>query len=197
MNCKALVLAAGLSLVTHAACSPLVAQEELSFSQEARGVREGLMRLERQLNDREVELGRHLEILDQLTEGAGELARSAPRTGRDAALAAIEAARELAAIEPPLDGEVFAILDRCRAEVEHSVFGETGPGAAARLLARVLVLEESANESLRRLLVDVGVFRQIDDLIDMGANAHLAKSSQALDRLYRLHAVGLALREPR
>ena len=197
MNRHALALAAGLSCLPLAGSSPLVAQEEPSFSQEAKGLREGLTRLDRQLNDREVELGRHFEILDKLTEGAGTLARSAPMTGRDAALEAIEAARELAAIEPPLGVEVFAVLERCRAEVEHGVFGETGAGAAARLLAQVLALEESTNESLRQLLVDVGVFRQIDSLIAMSSNAHLAKSSQALDRLYRLHAVGLALREPR
>ncbi len=197
MNRNALVLAAGLSFLLLAPSGPLVAQEELNFSQVAKGVREGLTRLDRELSDREVELGRHLEVLGKLTEGAGELARSAPMTGRDAALEAIEEARELAAIEPPLDDEVFAVLERCRAEVAHSVFGETGPGAAARFLAQVLKLEESTNGKLRKLILDVGVLRQIDDLIDMSSNAHIAKSSQSLDRLYLQHAVGLALREPR
>lgn len=177
--------------------APLVAQEEPSFVHLMKAIRQNLELVERELARDEMELARYLQVLEKLQGGARDLAREAPMTGRDNALEAVEEARAIAEREPELDSLVFETLDRCRVEVERNVIGESGPSAAARFLAETLKLEQWANARFQSFVSACEYFKRVTTGIEDSANAHFLKSSQALERLYVLHAAALRAREPR
>ncbi len=178
-----------------AATTPLSAQDEPSFLELVKGIRDRLELVERGLSQDEVALTRYLRILEKLQSGARSLAQDAPMTRRDAAMKTVEESRAIAEEDPELESVVFETLDRCQVEAERDVIGESGPAAAARFLAETLKLEQFANDQFQRFLGECEQFKRLASGIEERANAHFTSSSQALQRLYILHAAALRARE--
>lgn len=188
-----LLLVAGFLL--QAPC-PVAAQDEASFQEQAQLVGRLLQQMNRALVEEEKLLERRLRILSELTDGAHTLAKSAPETGRSAALQAVENARRIAEEEPPLPEDVLLALDRSEVEVgRRGGIGESGSGAADRFLTEILALERSTSEAIERF---VGAAESIRGSYAQGAftgDRAIARGAQALERLFLLHRLALDVRD--
>ncbi|MEO8276721.1 MAG: hypothetical protein ABI639_10915 [Thermoanaerobaculia bacterium] len=193
MNRQLPVLALVVSALLNAL--PLAAQEEPTFVSQMNVARRNLAAIDSALAKQERELSRYLEVLFKLQDGARQLAKAAPMTGRDAALDSVEEARAIAETDPEMGPLVFETLDRCRIEVEKNVIGESGPAAAARYLREILKLEEEANGRFSFFVNQVDQYQTLIRGIESGANQHLLVASQALARLYVLHSFALSTRD--
>jgi len=168
------------------------AQEERSFQQLAHEAGVLFQTMQRELDLRQKELERLTEMLEKLGEATTSLYRDPPMTRRDAALAAVEAARALAVQEPALDERVLEILDRCEAEAGRDLTGERGSEAAARFLTESIALEAEANDRVRKFLADVDSLGRASDGVSMRARFFASQATRALDRLLAQRAVALS-----
>jgi hypothetical protein len=177
------------------AAATLSAQEDPSLHELTQEIRERLQTIDRELHARELELTRRVVMLEKLTRGAVALGDQPPMTGRDAARHALAEAREIAEQEPLLDRGVFQALDRAEAVLDRVVGGDTGGAVAKRFLVEVLALEQATTDGVGRYLRDLRSLRSLTQGIDRAADQDLDQATQALQRLYLVHAAALSARE--
>ncbi|MCB9378309.1 MAG: hypothetical protein H6511_06045 [Holophagales bacterium] len=164
---------------------PLAAQEERPRPEDLiQEIRDRLGQLELEVREQEKEVLRRLGVLDVLARAVRDLANEGPMTGRDAARGYLEEASRRARIEPPLEGAVERVLDRCERVLDGGSFGSTGEDLARDFGKELLPLEQ---ETLSRVQHALNLARQLDRVsrpaeglaIRVQENAALA-----LERLY-------------
>ncbi len=186
---------APLAALLFFATATLSAQEEPNLLELTQEIRDRLQTIERLMRARELELTRRVVMLERLTRGAQALGDQQPMTGRDAARHALVEAREIAEREPLLDRGVFQMLDRAEAALDRIVVGDTGGAVAARFLSEVLTLEQTTTDDVSSYLLDLRNLRRLTEGIDRSADQRLDQGTEALQRLFLVHAAALRARE--
>lgn len=195
MNARALLrFAAPLAALLLAA--PIAAQDEPSLRDLARDLQTKLTEAHKLLKAQEDDLARRLELLDKLTDAGLQIAKSAPRTGRDEAAAAIEEARVEALREPPIEGELAAVLDRAEVELGREPIGELRGAAAARFVAELVPFAVETNTLLALYLQQASAMQQlVKGFADLGTR-EAQGASVGLKKLYEIQRRTFALQEP-
>jgi hypothetical protein len=188
-------VAAPLAALLFFGTATLSAQDEPGLLELTQEIRDRLQAIGRLMRARELELTRRVVMLERLTRGAQALGDQQPMIGHDAARHGLAAAREIAEQEPLLDRGVFQMLDRAEAALDRIVVGDTGGAVAARFLSEVLTLEQATTDEVGSYLLDLGNLRRLTDGIDRSADQDLEQATQALQRLFLVHAAALRARE--